>query len=256
MGYRILRPPYCYRWAVLIAIVWLVISAFHAQSDDARMQSRSDHPGPGSALQAHDVRVSIDLVRRTAHAGRVVALTFDDGPSPAYTPQVLDLLARFHATATFCMVGSQVARYPDLVREVVSAGMSLCDHTLTHEENLPALTGSQIKAEILGGKSELLRAAGRPVTIAYFRAPAGRWSTTVRHIAARHGMQPLSWSVDPRDWSRPGTRQIVARIKRGVQPGAVILLHDGGGQRDQTVAALSQLLPWLIDQGYTFDVPG
>jgi peptidoglycan-N-acetylglucosamine deacetylase len=259
--YRVLHPPYCYRWAVLISIqvviVWLVTSALHPQSGDAGMQIRSDNPGPAaSALRAPDAGVSITLVRRTAHTGRVVALTFDDGPSPAYTPEVLALLAKYHATATFCMVGSQVARYPDLVREVVSAGMNLCDHTLTHAENLSALPDSRIKAEILGGRSEILRAVGRPVTIAFFRAPAGRWSTAVRHIAARHGMKPLSWSVDPRDWSRPGTERIVAGIKRGVHPGAVILLHDGGGRRDQTVAALSQLLPWLIEQGYRFDVPG
>ncbi|HEY8113902.1 MAG TPA: polysaccharide deacetylase family protein [Actinomycetes bacterium] len=94
-------------------------SALHPQSGDAGMQIQSGNPGPASALRAHDVGVSIELVRRTAHTGRVVALTFDDGPSPAYTPEVLALLAKYHATATFCMVGSQVVRYPDLVREVV-----------------------------------------------------------------------------------------------------------------------------------------
>src|SRR4029453_10412313 len=95
VGYRVLRPPYCHRWAgfisIQVAIVWLVTSALHPQSGDAGMQARSDHPGPASALLARDVGVSIELVRRTAHTGRVVALTFDDGPSPAYTPEVLAL---------------------------------------------------------------------------------------------------------------------------------------------------------------------
>src|SRR4029450_4450800 len=129
--YRVLHPPYCYRWAgfisIQVAIVWLVASALHPQSGDAGIQIQSGNPGPASALRAHDVGVSIDLVRRTAHTGRVVALTFDDGPSAAGRPEVLALLAKYHATATFCMVGSQAVRYPDLVREVVSAGMNLCD---------------------------------------------------------------------------------------------------------------------------------
>lgn len=69
-------------------------------------------------------------------------------------------------------------------------------------------------------------------------------------------MRPLSWSVDSHDWHQPGTAQIVSSIVRDVRPGAVILLHDGGGRRDQTIQALTQLLPWLIDQGYRFEFPG
>lgn len=260
MRHRVLHPPYCYRWAglitALVVMVWLVSSALQSQSGVAGPQSQSGVAGTSSALRAQAVAVSTDLLQHTARTGRVVALTFDDGPNPRYTPQILDLLARYRAVGTFCMVGSEAARYPNLVHQVVSAGMRLCDHTMTHEESLPALPKSRIEAEIVGGKSELLTAAGRDVTVGYFRAPAGRWSEQVRHIAARHGMKPLSWSVDPRDWNRPGTQVLVARIKRSVHPGAIILLHDGGGRRDQTVAALSQLLPWFIEHGYRFDVPG
>lgn len=260
MRYRALHPPYCYRWAGLITtsavLVWLVSSALQVQSSVARPQSQSGVAGASSASGLPAGDVSADLLRHTADPGRVVALTFDDGPHPKYTPQILALLTRYGAVGTFCMVGSAAAQHPDLVKQVVAAGMPLCDHTMTHSEDLSTLPKSRIEAEIVGAKSELLTAAGRDVTIGYFRAPGGTWSNAVRQIAARHGMKPLSWSIDPRDWNRPGTQNIVARIKRNVQPGAIILLHDGGGRRDQTVAALSQLLPWLVEQGYRFDRPG
>ncbi|HEV7452015.1 MAG TPA: polysaccharide deacetylase family protein [Pseudonocardiaceae bacterium] len=195
-------------------------------------------------------------MRRTVRTDRVVALTFDDGPDPENTPQVLALLAQYRVVATFCMIGAKAARHPELVRAVVAAGMRLCDHTATHNQHLAHRPEPQIEAEIVGGRADLLTAAGSDVTIEYFRAPAGRWSEPMRHIAARHGMKPLSWSVDPRDWSRPGVAQIVTAVQQQVQPGAVIVMHDGGGQRDQTVAALATLLPWLVGQGYQFDVPG
>ena len=153
------------------------------------------------------------------------------------------------------MVGSTAARHPEIVQQVVSAGMHLCHHSLTHDYDLSELTEPEIEAEIVQGKAQLLAAAGQPVPVNYFRAPGGRWSDSVRQMSARHGMTPLSWSVDPRDWDRPGVEAIIARVKQEVHPGAIILLHDGGGRRDQTVEALSQLLPWLVEQGYGFVAP-
>jgi peptidoglycan-N-acetylglucosamine deacetylase len=219
-----------------------------------RVPAQSSPPGgdetpPGAA-------VSADLVRHTARTDRVVALTFDDGPDPEHTPQVLALLAQYRVVATFCMIGAQATRHPELVRTVVAAGMRLCDHTVTHNPYLAHQPEPQIETEIVGGRAELLAAAGSGVTIDYFRAPAGRWSEPMQRIAARHGMKPLAWSVDPRDWSRPGVAWIVTTVQHQVQPGAVIVMHDGGGRRDQTVAALAELLPWLVAQGYQFDVPG
>lgn len=258
MPHRILRPPFSYRWAgLIIMLVVLVMFVQELQSGNPTPESQSAGPPLAQGAQiAQAGVVPAELVRTTTRTGRVVALTFDDGPDPEYTPQILALLTQHHAVGTFCMVGAQAARHPDLVQEVVSAGMHLCGHSMTHHANLPALPESEIEAEIVGGKSELVAAAGQQVTVDYFRAPAGRWSDPVQQIAAEHGMRPLSWSVNPRDWDRPGTQQIVATVKEKVHPGAIILLHDGGGRRDQTVAALSQLLPWLADQGYGFDVPG
>lgn len=182
-----------------------------------------------------------------------VALTFDDGPDPRWTPQVLDLLRRHGAVATFCVVGEQVEAHPDLVRDIVAAGHRLCDHTRTHDESLPARSLEEMVGEIVGTRDDI--AAVVDARVDYFRAPGGNWSPDVLELAVSSGMQPLGWSVDPRDWRRPGAVAIVEAVQREVRPGAVILLHDGGGRRDQTVTALERLLPWLVDRGYAFAHP-
>lgn len=184
---------------------------------------------------------------------RVVALTFDDGPDPHWTPRVLELLRRHGAVATFCVVGRQAEAHPDLVRAIADAGMRLCDHSRTHDEQLPTRPPAQIAGEILTTRDAIWAAAD--VHVGYFRAPGGYWSPGLQRIAAENGMQPLGWSVDPRDWQRPGVGAIVETVRRKVRPGAVVLLHDGGGARGQTVEALEQLLPWLVAQGYRFGFP-
>lgn len=255
MRSRVLRPPYCYRWAVLLSALVVAIvatvSVFHAAEG-------APPPAPAQAL-ATDTRTpepaAADLVRSTARPGKFVALTFDDGPDPVYTPQILDALSRAGAVATFCMVGANITRHPELVRAVVARGMRLCDHTVSHDEDLSKRSEQRVTAEIAGCWSDLQVAADADVPVPYFRAPGGFWSDVLREVAARQGMKPLSWSVDSRDWTLPGSAQITATVQQAVQPGAVVLLHDGGGKRAQTVEALNQLLPWLVAQGYQFDFP-
>jgi peptidoglycan/xylan/chitin deacetylase (PgdA/CDA1 family) len=133
--------------------------------------------------------------------------------------------------------------------------MRLCDHTVSHDEDLAKRSEQRVTAEISGGWADLQVAAANDVPVPYFRAPGGEWSDAMHTVAARQGMKALSWSVDSRDWTVPGTPQIVATVQQTVQPGAVVLLHDGGGKRAQTVEALGQLLPWLVAQGYQFDFP-
>jgi peptidoglycan/xylan/chitin deacetylase (PgdA/CDA1 family) len=239
---------------VVLLVQSLAGSAPISPEPVVRVPAQSSPPSGNGTPPA--AAVSADPVRHTARPDRVVALTFDDGPDPEHTPQVLALLAQYRVVATFCMIGAKAAQHPELVRTVVAAGMRLCNHTVTHNPYLAHRPEPQIEAEIVGGRAALLAAAGSDVTIDYFRAPAGRWSEPMRRIAARHGMKPLSWSVDTRDWSRPGVARIVTTVQQQVQPGAVIVMHDGGGRRDQTVAALAELLPWLVAQGYQFDVPG
>jgi peptidoglycan/xylan/chitin deacetylase (PgdA/CDA1 family) len=186
-------------------------------------------------------------------AGKTVVLTFDDGPDPRWTPRVLDALARHGAVATFCLIGSEALEHPELVRAITAAGMRVCDHSRTHDERLTTRSTDRMTGEVIDTQHWLGDAADAPVH--YFRAPGGSWSPALLQMAADAGMQPLGWSVDPRDWKQPGTAAIVSAVQQHVHPGSIVLLHDGGGRRGQTVAALDQLLPWLAAQGYRFGFP-
>jgi peptidoglycan/xylan/chitin deacetylase (PgdA/CDA1 family) len=129
----------------------------------------------------------------------------------------------------------------------------LCDHTYDHDESLPTDTPTRRDSEIRRAQQAITHAAG--VAPLFFRAPGGNWSPAVEAEAHREGMTPLRWSVDPRDWSRPGTAQILSTVYQQVRPGGIILLHDGGGDRSQTLAALRELLTRLPAMGYAFVLP-
>ena len=185
-------------------------------------------------------------------AARAIALTIDDGPDPAYTPQVLQLLHKYQVTATFSMIGIHVAAYPDLARMVTEAGHQIANHTWTHAD-LARSPAHLVHSELARASQAIHAATGvQPVL---FRAPYGAWSAAVIRQCEHMRMVPLAWSVDPRDWSRPGTRSIVRNIMRNTRPGSIILEHDGGGNRAQTVAALRIVLPRLLDEGYHFRTP-
>ncbi|MEU0941109.1 MULTISPECIES: polysaccharide deacetylase family protein [unclassified Embleya] len=198
----------------------------------------------------------IGIVRSTTDPGdRTVALTFDDGPDPRWTPQVLALLDEYDVKATFCMVGPNAARHPDLVRRVADAGHRLCDHSVTHDEEIDKRSAPRVRYEIVSARDEIARAApGHDVD--WFRAPGGAWSPTVRQMSAAYGMKPLGWSVDTRDWEKPGVDTILDNVRRELRPGGVVLMHDAGGDRTQSIDALARLLPWLKDHGYRFAFPG
>jgi len=186
-------------------------------------------------------------------AGRKgIALTIDDGPSPVYTPQVLRLLDRYRVTATFSMIGLQVAADPGLVREVAAAGHRIANHTWSHLD-LAVMPPVVIADHINRATGAIHQATGQVPTL--FRAPYGAWSPAVLQHCAQTGMTPLDWSVDPRDWSRPGVASVVSNIMRNTRTGSIILEHDGGGNRAQTVAALKIVLPRLLAAGYHFTTP-
>jgi len=183
---------------------------------------------------------------------KAIALTIDDGPSPVYTPQVLALLARYRVTATFSMIGIEAQAYPAVAREVAAAGHLIANHTWTHL-NLTWLPPALVTEQIGRATDAIHAATGRAPDL--FRAPYGAWSPFVLTQCARAGLTPLGWSVDPRDWSRPGVASIVANIMRNTRTGSIILEHDGGGDRSQTVAALKIVIPRLLAAGYHFCTP-
>ena len=183
---------------------------------------------------------------------KVIALTIDDGPDPVYTPQVLALLARYRIAATFSMIGESVAADPALAREVAAAGHQIVNHTWTHAD-LTRLTPGAVSSQMTRANDMIASATGRRPVM--FRAPYGAWSPAVLDRCEQLKLAPLDWSVDPRDWARPGVRSIVSTIMRTTRSGSIILEHDGGGDRSQTVAALTIALPRLLDAGYRFRTP-
>ena len=172
-------------------------------------------------------------------------LTFDDGPQPGSTDVILSILAEYGVQADFFMIGQQVAAYPDLAARVHAAGHGIGNHTY-HHLSLCGLEHTIVRAE-LRATQELLGAMDG----GYLRAPYGYSDLYTTGLAREFGYSLLSWHVDPRDWRQPGAEAIARHVLRNAFPGAVILLHDGGGDRTQTLAALRLLLPALRRQGYT-----
>jgi peptidoglycan-N-acetylglucosamine deacetylase len=199
-------------------------------------------PSPGAAPGPAPARAG-------PGSGGVVYLTFDDGPTPAYTPQVLDLLARHRARATFFVVGRNAAAYPGLVRRAYAAGHGVGSHTHSHRR-LTDLRGGRLEAEVGAANTVISRATGAPVRC--LRPPYATVDAASAHRVRALGLRLVLWDVDSNDWRRPGAGVIAGRVLGRVRSGDVVLLHDGGGNRDQTVAALRQVLASLSARGFRF----
>jgi peptidoglycan/xylan/chitin deacetylase (PgdA/CDA1 family) len=171
-----------------------------------------------------------------------VALTFDDGPS-AYTPEVLRVLKREHARGTFFEIGAQVPGLASTSRSVIASGNELGNHSLHHETR----PGSASMRET---SRRIKSATG--FTPCLFRPPGGAWDARVVADARGLGMTTVVWDVDPADWSTPGSGAIYTRVVSHTRPGSIVVMHDGGGNRSQTVAALPHIIRTLRDRGYGF----
>jgi peptidoglycan/xylan/chitin deacetylase (PgdA/CDA1 family) len=186
----------------------------------------------------------------------VVALTFDDGPS-GYTHQVLDILAREHAHATFFLIGNQVRDYPDQVRRALRDGHFIANHTFTHPDMLH-LSPAKQRSELQGAQQAIWQATA--FTPCFWRAPYGSINPALQQMARGLGMNSIQWDTDPQDFTAPPVATIYHRVlfgnpknpDPGVHPGAIVLLHDGGGDRSHTVAALPQIITALRARGYRF----
>ncbi|MFI1015040.1 polysaccharide deacetylase family protein [Streptomyces sp. NPDC020965] len=230
------------------AITMTVDSSDEATSGTAAGSSAAAAP----ALSTPTVDTAI--VRESEDAGKTVNLTLDDGPDPRWTPQALELLKRHKARAVFCVTGPNAAAHPDLVKRIVAEGHRLCDHSVSHDTAMDKKPVAYQQREILDAKEMIDQASGG-ARIRYYRAPGGAFTPPSRQIAAAHGMRNLGWNVDPGDFRQPGAETIVRAVKNQISKGPTILLHDGGGNRAQTIEAMEQLLPWFTEQGYAFSFP-
>jgi peptidoglycan/xylan/chitin deacetylase (PgdA/CDA1 family) len=178
-----------------------------------------------------------------------IALTFDDGPHPCYTPQVLAILQKYGVKATFFCVGQSVAAYPDIVKEAYAAGHVIANHSWSHP-NMALFSRSRIRSELTRTSEVIEQAIGvRPI---FFRPPYGAFSAQVLKQADGLGLTTVIWNIRATDWSKPGVDVIAKRILKRSVHGGIILLHDSGGDRSQTVAALPDIIVGLQQRGFTF----
>lgn len=186
-----------------------------------------------------------------------VALTFDDGPDPTWTPQILAVLKRYRVPATFFEVGANIAKYPGIVRQVRDSGSEIGVHTFTHV-NLTGVSGARVAQELSMTQLALAGAAG--VTSDLLRPPYSSGTSSVDddnyalfQRLAGHGYVTVLSDVDSRDWeTAQSVREMVDNATPADGQGAVILMHDAGGDRSKTVATLNRLIPRLRAEGYTF----
>ena len=184
---------------------------------------------------------------------RVIALTFDDGPSP-YTSQLLTLLESEHVPATFFELGKWISVYGQggaIERRMLADGDMIGDHTWDHAD-LAHVAAPAATLE-LTRTAGAIRAAARGFTPCLFRAPYGDVSPALTSLARSLGFTTIQWNIDPRDWALPGVSAIAGNVITNARPGAIVIQHDGGGNRSQTVAAVKIEIDTLKSRGYRFE---
>lgn len=180
---------------------------------------------------------------------KIVALTFDDGPDDEYTNQVLDLLAEYDAKATFFIIGKNAEKHPEVILRQFEEGHELANHTYSHPWNTSL---KRIEEEMNKTDDIIYSITGFKPTL--FRPVGGLYTDGMIDVAVKNGYTVIMWSwhQDTEDWKNPGVKKIVHKVLEGTNPGDVILFHDGGSDRTQTVEALKEILPVLQKQGYQF----
>jgi peptidoglycan/xylan/chitin deacetylase (PgdA/CDA1 family) len=196
-------------------------------------------PAPPNLLLG--LRAALPATEGVTHGNpaiRMVALTFDDGPS-GRTPAILGVLANHHAHATFFVVGRSTRGMEPVLRRIAATGNELADHTYSHADLL-ALREPAQRRQLQWTRGLVARATG--VQPRFFRPPYGATGPAVNRLGRSLGLIPVLWSVDSRDWQLPGTKAIVRRVLASVRAGSIVLLHDGGGDRRETLRALPAIL--------------
>jgi peptidoglycan/xylan/chitin deacetylase (PgdA/CDA1 family) len=177
----------------------------------------------------------------------VIYLTFDDGPIVPYTRQILDVLAANEATATFFVVGAMVTRNPQLISQIKQGGHAIGNHTWTHTA-MTTQSDAQIRSEL----TRTTEAVGKENMGACMRPPYGDRNERTIATSRQEGYKTVVWTHWAVDWEQPPVPELVASLKAASEDRANILLHDGGGDRPNTVAALKIMLPKWRKQGFTF----
>ncbi len=217
-----------------------------ASAEEDPVSPGTDPTPPASAGEG-PVSPDTDPGPSAGEAAPVMYFTFDDGPHPVYTPQVLDVLARYDVTATFFVLGSLAETYPAIIQRILDEGHAIGNHTWNHE-SLAGLPREKFD-DTVGRTQALLGNRGSPC----LRPPYGSMDALTRDWAGEHGLNVALWNVDPKDWQRPPALSIAQHIVDHARDGAIILLHDGGDDRSQTVLGLDAALSDLSRRGFDFE---
>lgn len=195
-------------------------------------------------------------VYHTAALSKMVALTFDDGPSPEWTPKILDELKKAGIKATFFMIGEHVEKYPEIVKRVAEEGHEIGNHTYDHHV-LIYYTMDELEKEIRDAEKVIKNVTGQ--TTVYFRPPKAWLTPEEKKKIKAMGYKTVLWSLNSKDWVTFDDKYILWHLTRRIQPGDIILFHDSGGvflteggDRSETVKTIPQLVGRMKDKGYTF----
>ena len=219
-----------------------------ARSGTPRLARLRSSPRAGWAVPGSVIRNLDTASGSPYHRGeKVVALTFDDGPSPVYTREILRILVAARVPASFEIIGLHGAAYPGIVRAENEAGMALVNHTWTHAD-LALLPGRRWPAEVDRTSGLLRGITGHPVRC--LRLPYGLGDRAVGVQLRKRGLAELGWDVDPADYLKPGAAVIARRVLAALHPGAIVVMHDAGGNRSGTVTALPAIIRGIRAAGY------
>lgn len=247
--------------ALLLATLWLISSISGGGG------SRPQPPAVGAAVAAgvHEARAVASMraattaqrareqnavqsalsytsyVTEGSQSRREIALTFDDGPGP-FTSQVLGVLERMRVPATFFVVGSTLKDFGSLIPRELSGGFTVEDHTQNHR--VMALLSRHDQSQELTEQIDGVRRLGAPRPT-LFRPPYGSFNATTLALSKKLHMLPVLWTIDTKDFSRPGVPAIEQAVRSGAKAGAIVLMHDAGGDRSETVAALPSIIAAL-----------
>lgn len=222
------RVRYRARYLLLLLAVWLLLLSFAINT-------------------GAEVQIIYRYASKTGPAR--IALTFDDGPHPRYTPLILDILKEFDIPATFFVVGSNVEFYPDLIRRIANEGHEIGNHTY-HHNHVAKMSLEDLTQDITRCNDAIEKITGaRP---RYFRPPEGVCNKSVQEICNTTNTTIVMWSVDTRDWAHTPIAEICQNVRRNTKNGSIILMHDFIGKNSPTPKALRQIIPMLLELGYEF----
>jgi peptidoglycan/xylan/chitin deacetylase (PgdA/CDA1 family) len=245
---------------VLVVVIWIVSLT---DSGGSRRPPAAGTPAGGptgatgrvgvagseEAREAQAIETALGYtayVTSGSEARREIALTFDDGPGP-YTQRIVGILEKHRVPATFFVVGRMVKYFNDALKSEIAGGFVIGDHTEDHEE-MAVLSRADQTAQLVDQAHDVEQ-YGAPFPD-LFRPPYGSFDDTTLSITRRLGMLTILWTVDTNDFAQPGVKKIVSNALSGARPGAIILMHDAGGTRTQTIAALPTIIKALRRRGY------